>query len=113
MAIYPGLHYTQVFAIQNEDGSAVDLTGMEFEADFRESVDAEDTVITLTSADSGFSIESPASDGRLRMSLTAEQTLTLPEGKLVFDVLQSNASPGPDFLFRATIKVKQTVTRDE
>lgn len=109
MAIYQSTAFNVIFTIK-QNSTAVDITGWTFEADFRTSADSSTTLLTLTTANTGFTITS-AGSGLVRMTLTAVQTAMLPVGKVVFDVMRTDISPGPERLFGASTKVKLPVTR--
>jgi hypothetical protein len=109
MAAYQGTYWEQTFALTDEEGDAIDLSGFTFEADVRSSVTSDETLFTLTSGDGIDIVDAGA--GRLKVSMTAARTDLCPIGRVVFDVHHLNADPGPAFLFRATLKVKQSVTR--
>ncbi len=109
MSVYQGTYYECTFIIQDSDGVAINLTGYTFEADVRTAVASTTTLFTLTSG-AGIDIVSPL-DGTLKVSMTAGQTVLCPIGSVVFDVHHLNATPGPTFLFRGTVKVRQSVTR--
>lgn len=110
MAAYQGTYYAPQFQLQNTDGTNVDITGWQFEAEFRVQLSDALPLLTLTTANTGFSIIS-ASTGILQMAFTAVQTLALPVGALIFDVLRTDASPGPLYLFGGRMHVRQPVTR--
>ncbi len=108
-AAYQGTYFEQTFIIKDENEVVIDLSGYTFEADVRSSVTDTTTLVTLSTG-AGIDIVSAAA-GSLKVSFTAAQTLLLPLGRVVFDLHHLNASPGPTFLFRATVRVKQSVTR--
>ena len=112
MPIYQGTYFVQVFVIEDTAGDPVDITGWEFEADFRRHRNDEEPLLTLTTGNGGFAV-ALGTDGRLTMQMTEGQTIDLPAGRIVFDVLRVDASPGPRFMFAGTIPVKQPVTRDD
>lgn len=111
MAIFKGHHYTATFTLEDDAGAAIDITGFTFEADFRQNIDDEEPAFTLTTGDGFTTLDAPA--GRLQMDITAARTEMLELGRVLFDVTHANASPGPDWMFRCSVKVKQSVTRDE
>ena len=109
MAIYQGTYFTQLFVVKTKDGP-VDISGWEFEAQFRKRVDDADSLLDLTTAGGAFSL-TDAVNGELQLAITEDLTATLPLGRVVFDVLRTDASPGPRFVFRAAALVKQSATR--
>lgn len=110
MAAYQGTYYAAQFQLQNADGTNPNIAGWTFEAEFRVNISDVAPLLTLTTANTGFSVISP-STGILQMAFTAAQTLTLPVGGLLFDVLRTDVSPGPVYMFGGVMRVKQPVTR--
>jgi hypothetical protein len=110
MAIYQGTYFVQSFAVKTTSGTAVDISGWEFEADFRDRVDSEQ-VLNLTTDNGGF-IVTDGINGIFEIRILPEDTLTLPVRKLIFDVFRTDTDPGPTFFFRGRIPVKKAVTRD-
>lgn len=110
---YQGAHFTRVFSLtETDEVTPVDISGWTFEAQLREQVDDDEALVTLTSGDGGFTIvDGPG--GRLKIIITAAQSVDLPVGRLAFDVLRTDISPGPVWIFGGRIPVKQPVTRDE
>jgi hypothetical protein len=110
MTIYQGTLYEAFFTFTETDlTTPVDISTWTFEADFRQYVESTTTLLTITS---GFEVVDGAT-GRLRLQLLAAETELLPEGKVVFDVHRTDDDPGPRWLFRGTVKVRQSVTRDD
>jgi len=112
MAAYQGTYYSAYFTIADDDDVAITITTWEFKAQFRASVGSEDVLVELTTANGGFTVIDGA-NGRLQLALTSAQTLLLPVGKVVFDIHRTDSAPVPKWLCRGTLKVKQSVTRDE
>lgn len=110
MAAYQGTYYTAQFQLANSDGSAINISGWTFEAEFRVQLSDVAPLLTLTTANTGFSIVN-ASTGVFQMAITSVQTLALPTGGVLFDVLRTDASPGPLYLFGGRLRVKEPVTR--
>lgn len=112
MAIYQGTYYAQQFVVTDATtGLAVNIAGYTFSADFRvHATDANPPLLALTSAGGGFSI-TDASNGKFQILMTSVQTLALPVGILVFDVLRTDPVAGSVFLFGGNVTVKQPVTR--
>lgn len=113
MSVYQGTFYARVIQFtDSSDNTAVDITGWTFRAMFRDAVSDADDLFELTTGNGGFTI-TDATGGQVRMSLSPEQTLLLPVGKVHFDVLRTDGSNGDTYLFGGTIRVRQPVTRDE
>lgn len=109
MSVHRGAIWTQRFVLKYAStGLPIDITGWEFKADFQRTPTS-DELVTLTSANGGFSIIS-ALDGTFQMLLTDDQTELLPVGRVKFDVIRTDAIPGPVFLFGGSIKVKELVS---
>ena len=112
MPVYQGTYFTKTFILKDRvSDTAIDVTGYEFACDIRDSVDDETALLELTTAGGGITVGATPGNGEVVMKLTAAQTAALPTGKLHFDVLHSNASPGPLWLFGGKFTVKQPVTR--
>lgn len=112
MTCYQGTYYERVFTLTNSDDTALDITGWEFRAHFREFADDEEELLELTSDGGGFEIVSAAA-GRVLMRITPAQSEELPEGNLAFDVQRTDELSGPRWLFGGTLPVRQPVTRDD
>lgn len=110
MPIRQGTFYSRTFLLTNPDGSPVDITGWEFQSDFQASKEADAaTLLSLTTANGGW-VVSNGPGGVLVMNITAAQSEALPEQKVYFDVLRTDANPGPIYLFEASVPVKHTLT---
>jgi hypothetical protein len=76
----------------------------------RDRLDTE-TLLELTTANGGLVvIDGPT--GEIAMRITAEQSAELPVARVVFDVLRTDASPGPLWIFGGKFAIKEPVTRD-
>lgn len=111
MPAFQGTYYTRTFALK-QDGVAIDISGWTFEAQVRYQVDDDEALLTLTTANGGV-VTIDGSSGRLALAITADQTAALPEGRVVFDVLRTDADPGPLWQFGGQFIVKQPVTRED
>ena len=112
MAAYQGTYYAISIKLKSSaDGEFVDVTGWEFKADIRLDRRDTETLLELTTSNGGF-VVTDGPGGKFEFRLTAEQTAALPLGKLVFDVLRTDVDPGPVYVFGASFRVKQPVTRD-
>lgn len=110
MAIHQGTYYAQGFVVKNQNDVALDITGWLLKAELRQQVSDASPLVTLTSAGGGFAIID-AANGRFEMRITADLTEDLPAGGVVFDILRTDADPGPVWLCAGKTKVKQPVTR--
>lgn len=110
MAAYQGTYFTQPITLKDKGtGVALDITGWTFKAEFRVDVDDTNPALTLDSTAGGFSIID-AANGRVSMNVDLT-TNTLAPGKYQFDVLRTDCTPGPIWLFGGSILVRQPVTR--
>jgi hypothetical protein len=113
MPVYQGAAFTKVFIIKDKTtNTPIDITGWEFQAQFRDRVDDANYLVQLTSDDGNF-VVTDGPNGQITMTLTAEETALFPTGKIVFDVLRTDPTPGPLWLFGGRFPVKQPVTRNE
>lgn len=103
-----GTYFAQAFQIRTRT-APVDITGWTFEADIRATLEGE-ALITLTTANGGFAI-TDAANGLFEMRVLAELNADIPVGVVVFDVLRTDADPGPRWLFGGKIRVREPVTR--
>jgi hypothetical protein len=111
MSIYQGTYYARTFAIEDTDGNPVDITGWEFESDFRTRASSTTELLNLTTAGGGWAV-TDGPNGQLEIRITAIQTEALPTGRLYFDVLRTDIVTGPRFMFQCRVRVRQPVTRD-
>lgn len=112
MAAYQGTYYSKTFVFKDaETLEPLDITTWEFESTLRDRLDTAE-LLTLTTANGGWAVTDGA-NGEAELRITALQTADLPVAKLVFDVLRTDASPGPVWLFAGRFSVKRPVTRDE
>lgn len=113
MSVYQGTFYARVLQFtDSSDDSAIDVTGWTLRAMFRDTISSEDVLFELTTENGGFTI-TDATGGQIRMSISADNTLLMPVGKVHFDVLRTDGSDGDIYLFGGKIRVRQPVTRDE
>lgn len=112
MPAYQGTYYYKQFTFTDaETETPIDVSTWEFESDIRDRNDTE-ALLTLTTANGGW-VVTDGPNGVVEMRITADQTAELPVAKLVFDVLRTEVTPGPVWLFAAKFTVKQPVTRDD
>lgn len=111
MPLYQGTYFSKNFTLKGSDGDPLDMTGWTFRAHVRDRTDDE-LLLELSTENTGMVLlDGP--NGRLTMVMTPEQTLSLPVGTMVFDVLRTDPATGAQWLFGGRFKVKQPVTRDE
>lgn len=109
MAVYQGTYYAKSFLLKHSDGTAYDVSGWTFQCQLRDRVDTV-SLLELTTANGGFVVvDGPT--GEVSLRITAVQSALLPVARLVFDVLRTNASPGPVWQFGGKLSVRRPVTR--
>ena len=111
MPAYQGTYYAKTFIIQDSSGDPIDISTWEFESHLRDRVDTA-VLLELTTANGGWAV-TDGPNGTVEMRITADQTAELPVAKLVSDVLRTDVSPGPTWLFSMKFSVKQPVTRED
>jgi hypothetical protein len=112
MAAYQGTYYTKTFVFKDADTLVpLDISTWEFSAMLRDRNDTAE-LLELTTANGGWAV-TDGPNGEVEMRITADQTAELPVAKLVFDVLRTEVTPGPVWLFAGRFSVKRPVTRDE
>ena len=114
MVCFQGTRYNRNVTIRHNDAneSPVDITSWEFRAMVRDNRDDPTPLLTLTSAGGSFLIVDGVG-GRLQITLTPAETLSLPVGMMMIDVERTdNVSQGPIWLFEAKFPVKKPITRD-
>lgn len=111
MTIHRGTVWSQVFQLKNKTtGVPFDISSWTFKAEFQKNVSDDVALVSLTSANNGFSIvDGP--NGRFRMVIDDSETSVLPIGRIVFDVWRTDQLDGPRFLFRGHLRVKESVNR--
>ncbi len=110
MSIYQGTYFGQTFIMKTSAGAVVDVSAWTFNCEIRAQAGSPTILATLTLGNAGI-IMSDGPNGKFSISLSAVQTALLPTGKVVFDVLRTDAVPGPIWLFGGVLRVKQPVTR--
>jgi len=110
MPIYRGTYYPRVFLFTDKNGVAVDITGWEFLAHFKGAkTDPDPPLLELSTANGGWEVTNgPA--GQLQMNILSDKTPLLTSSKVYFDVLRTDAVPGPMWLFEASVPVKDPIT---
>ncbi len=112
-AIYQGTYFTQTFIIKSAEViTPIDIANWSFRMHLRDSKDDVVPLLELTTGNGGI-ITLDGIAGSFYMVITAVQSLGLPLGTLVFDILRTNDPPGPVWLFGGRIKVRKPVTRNE
>jgi hypothetical protein len=91
--IEQGADWSMPVNLQTETGSAINLTGCSLKMQVRTgSVDAGGSVLAnLTSSNGGITVLS-APNGQIRLSLTANQTASIPNANYFYDLFLLDAS---------------------
>lgn len=112
MPIYRGTYYSRTFVFTDEAGAPIDITGWTFRSMWRAAkADPNPPLLELTTASGGFVVAN-GPGGLLTMKLLADDTPLLVGGKAYFDVLRTDAVPGPIWLFEGNVPVKDPITHD-
>lgn len=110
MPIYRGTYYTRTFQFTDEAGAALDITGWEFQSYWRAGKsDTGDPLLDLTTANGGWLVTNGVG-GLLQLKILAAQTPLLTGSKAFFDVLRTDPTPGPIWLFEGNVPVKNPIT---
>jgi len=114
MPCFQGTRYTRNFAFRYESTAApIDITSWMFKGHIRDSREDNEPLVELTTENGGFMIVDGA-NGRLQFTLSPEQTIILPVGRMMFDVERVDliATQGPIWLFEASFQSKKPITRN-
>ena len=104
--IYRGSYFAANFAFGSDESTPLDISGWEFRSHIRSCPSEPGPPdLELTTANGGF-VVTDGSAGLLLMQILAEDTTTLKVGKIVFDVLRTDAVPGPLWLFASSTYAK-------
>lgn len=110
MPIYRGTYYTRTFVFTDEAGDPLDITGWEFQSMWRAGKnDPNPPLLDLTTANGGWTVTN-GPGGLLQLKILAADTSLLTGGKAFFDVLRTDAIPGPIWLFEGNVPVKGPIT---
>jgi hypothetical protein len=109
MTTYQGTYKAYPFRMTSKTSGSPDISSWTFHAKIRDKLTSA-VLLDLTSANGGV-VVTDGLNGRLELRMTAVQTATLPVARLLFDVLRTDAVPGPVWLFGGAFKVKTPVTR--
>lgn len=105
IVINAGANFSQTFTLESGvDNSALDLTGYTVSAQMRKYAGSS-TATTFTT-----NIVSPATSGRLSISLNATQTTDLKPGRYVYDIVISQSSVKTRVV-EGMVLVREGVTR--
>jgi hypothetical protein len=112
MPVYQGTAYTKTFQLkQAADDTPVDITGWTLQLQVRDNVNDTDALVDLDT-DNGGIVILDAEAGRFEIIFSAANTAAMNLGKMVFDMLRTDADPGPVWIMGGRFQVKKPVTRD-
>lgn len=105
--INAGSDFSQVFTLENSDSnSAFNLTGYTISAQMRKYAGSS-TATTFTTSTVG-----SLANGKILISLTSEQTVSLKPGRYVYDVVITNSSTSTkDRVIEGMVLVREGVTK--
>lgn len=112
MPIYRGTYFARGLRLKDSDGVAINIAGWTFTMQIRHHLADEPPLLTLTTDEGGLVVTDGAL-GRFELRVTEDQSITLPVGRYLFDVLRTDAEQGSVWLFGGKLKVKQPVTRTD
>lgn len=107
--INQGEHFAATFQYENNDGTPVVLTGYTATLKVRSALESDTALLVLTTANNGIVIT--GATGTIQIIVSVADSLTLPLGKLVYDLLLIDASSRPDRLFKGEMIVQKMVSR--
>ena len=106
LVINAGANFSQTFNLESSDSdSALDLTGYTVSAQMRKYAGSS-TSTTFTAG-----IPSPATLGKIIISLTAAQTTDLKPGRYVYDVIITDVNSNKTRVIEGMVLVREGVTR--
>ena len=105
LIIYTGTDYDQIFVLANEDSeSALNLTTYTGYAKMKRHGSA--------STSTSFSVSNTdATNGKLKIALTASQTESLTPGRYYYDIVLKNSSGENIRVIEGEVFVKKSITR--
>jgi hypothetical protein len=106
LVINCGADFSQSFTLEGtETNSALNLTGYTVQGQIRKHAGSS-TAISFTT-----SIITPATTGRIVITLTAAQTSTIKPGRYVYDIVVTDASSYKTRVVEGMVLVREGVTR--
>tara|TARA_B100000287_G_scaffold363099_1_gene356680 strand:- start:96 stop:434 length:339 start_codon:yes stop_codon:yes gene_type:complete len=104
LLIYQGADFTIDFTVENDNGTAFNLTGYSVACKIKKHYTSSSST-TVTAA-----ILSPATAGQIQLSLTNGQTAAMKSGRYVYDVVITSASGTKSRVLEGTVSVLEGVT---
>jgi hypothetical protein len=113
MSVFRETYVARGFILKNKAGQPINITDWTFEADLRIKVDDPTPVMTLNTANGGL-VVTDGPNGRFELRMLADQTDDfVANTTYIFDVVRTDAVPGPIWLFSGKFKARQPVTRED
>ena len=104
LLIYQGADFTIDFTVENDNGTAFNLTGYTVACKIKKHYTSS-TSTSVTAA-----VLSPATSGQIQLSLTNGQTTTMKSGRYVYDVVFTAASGTKSRVLEGSVSVLEGVT---
>lgn len=106
LVINSGSDFSQSFTLEDShNNSPLNLTGYQVNAQMRKWAGSS-TSITFTT-----SIEFPSTSGRILISLSSEETLSIKPGRYVYDILITDSFNIKNRVIEGMVLVREGVTR--
>lgn len=110
--IYKGEQFAESFSMRNPDGSAVNLTGMHFRAQFRKDRTPDAPLFfTFDSEDDTGTIVVDREGGDVSLVMEPVDSSAITYTSCVYDLFYKDSLGEPKPWFRGTVKVIQNSTR--
>ena len=104
LLIYQGADFVIDFSVENDNGTEFNLTGYSAACKIKKHYTSS-TSVTCTTA-----IFTPATAGRIQLSLSAAQTTAMKSGRYVYDVVITASSGLKTRVLEGTVSVLEGVT---
>ena len=101
---YQGADFTNTFYVTEDNGSSFDLTGFTAAGKIKKHYTSS-TSQTVTAA-----VLSPATSGRIQLSLTNSQTAAMKSGRYVYDVVITSSTGIKSRVLEGSVSVLEGVT---
>lgn len=114
MSIFRGAAWMQGFVVKAKStGLPIDISSYTFKSEFQlRASDPNPALVQLTTENGGIVIDDGI-NGKFSMVMTEDQTVDLPLGRLVFDVVRTDTAPipGVTYLFGGSVRVRELVSK--
>lgn len=105
LIINAGSDFSQSFTLEGNNNFSLNLSGFTINAQMRK-WSGSSSAITFTT-----SIEDPATDGRLMIRLSSEQTKNIKPGRYLYDILIADSYGIKSRVIEGMVLVREGVTR--